>query len=251
MVDRRLAAMLVGLLASCGSSSATSPEPAMSDPAPDLVASPTDASPPPPLARATLAATRGETLLLADDGQLTVESITVESIAPDPGGASGYPPGTGVTVAVTLDGTDGTMTLLSAGYASNPIAWFAHHRAELVRVDGDVAHLLVDRITDRALATASIELERGQTRRLHDRVDLEFVHHGHKSVRPGQESPLMVSVAYHAGGEPEQRTYNLYPPGDATWTWRDLRFTLGAYEYGRRMELVVDALALEPALAAE
>ncbi len=202
---------------------------------------------PPVAAPTTQAVAIGTPIVLPDGASLVVDDIVVEAIEPAPGDSGAYPAGSGATVAITLAGVKVTLTKLSAGYRGAPVAWVHDLKVELHDTDGKVAHLSVHRVSERVLATEQIRIRRGERVRLHDTLDFTFVSHSHKSVMPGQESPLMVNVDYH-DGHPYPRTHSLFPPREATWMWDDLRFTLGDYRYGDFMDLVVDRMALEPVL---
>lgn len=86
------------------------------------------------------------------------------------------------------------------------------------------------------MARQTFRIARGETVRVHGRVDFRFVRHGHKLALEGTESPLMVDVAYDG----VTATHHLYPPRDASWTWKDLKFTLLQYAYDDSMDLVVE-----------
>lgn len=225
-------ALLAFLLLSCGPTRFASPT---SKP----ITTPTSTTP----GRSPLTLARGASLALGDI-QLVLEEIVTETIEPAPDDTTAYPSGSGVTVTVTLGGQRGSMSLLSPGYTSNPIAWLAGYRIELVHADDRSAQLVFDRVTERAAATQTIQLRRGETARLHDRVRFEFRGHGHKMMDEGIESPLLVRVAFDG----RDHQYALHPPRETTFYWQDLLFTLGTYTYDERMELVVDRLALEPVL---
>jgi hypothetical protein len=243
-LDRRLA--LLAILAGCAPAPAVPPPPAMTDLAPPPAAAPSPAASP----RSPLAVALRAPIELEEGRWLEVEAIVGEDLAPAPGdGAAAYPAGSGVTVTVAVAGQQATLSLLSAGYSSAPVAWLDDLRIELAGVAGEVAHLRLDRRTDRVLASQAVRIRQGETIRLHDEVDFQFVSHGHKAVTAEMISPLMVNVDYHDGA-PYGWTHSLFPPDDATWLWRDLRFTLGAYHYGDFMELVVDRLALAPVVPA-
>lgn len=123
--------------------------------------------------------------------------------------------------------------------------WLRALRVELVGIEGDTAMVHLDRVTDRVIATETISISKGMRFKIAERVDFEFVRHGHKRTYAGQESPLMVEVDYHQGREP-RRTYSLYPPEENDWQWEALRFVLLDWDYDSSMELRVEQLEMEP-----
>lgn len=191
----------------------------------------------------------GASVTLPDGVRLAVESIVVDGIAPPPDARRADPAGSAVTVTMTLAGKHVTLSRLAAGHHEPPVAWIDELRVALVRADATVAHLAVHRVTDRVVATKQLRVAAGERIRLHDVLDFELVGHSHKRVTPEMESPLMVDVDYH-DGRPHGRTHSLFPPREVTWRWHEVRFTLGAYEYDRWMDLVVERLALEQVLPA-
>ena len=241
---RGLSIAIAAVLAGCSSSAPGDRASQVMTNDPKLPSSPT--SPPDP-APATRAAAIGTPVALLDGRSLVVDDIVVETLEPAPGDRATYPAGSGATVTITLAGAKVTLTKLSAGYSGSPVAWVRDLRIELHDTDGKVAQLSVDRVSDRVLASERIRIRRGERVRLHDTLDFTFVGHSHKSVMAGQESPLMVNVDYHDGHR-YPRTHSLFPPREVTWTWHDVRFTLGDYRYDEVMDLVVDRLALEPVM---
>jgi len=197
-------------------------------------------SPVPAATRTPRAIALGTTVELGPE-RLELVDIVSEEIAEAPDARDAYPAGSGVTVTVVIGGERSAMTLLSKGYTSTPVTWVQKYRLELVRVDGQVAHLHVDRVTDHVVGTQAVRIRRGETVRVHERVDFAFREHGHKRVEPGIESPLLVRVAYDGA----EQSYALFPPNRSSFMWRDLQFTLGAYEYNEYMDLSVDRLELE------
>lgn len=241
---RGLSIAITTVVAACSSPAPTNPtSPAMTnDPKPSL----SPAAPPDP-APTTRAVAIGTPIELTDGTSLAVTDIVVETIAPAPDDPAAYPAGSGARVLITVGGDKVALTKLSAGYDASPVAWVRDLKIELHDTDGKVAQLSVHRVSDRVLASESIRIRRGERVRLHDTLDFTFVGHSHKSVMAGMESPLMVNVDYHDGHR-YPRTHSLFPPREATWTWQDVRFTLGDYRYGDFMDLVVDRMALDPVM---
>ncbi len=236
----RRAALAGALMVSCGGALVSQTNQATHD-APPSSSTPTRAA---ETAVATHPVALGAAIELPDGTSLVVEDIMIEHIEPAPDDLAAYPGGSGATVRITVRGEVVTLTKLPAGYDGSPVAWLDDLKIELHDTDGKVAQLSVHRITSRALATERVRVQRGERVRLHDMVDFTFVSHSHKSVGPGQESPLMVNVDYH-DGHPYPRTHSLFLPGEASWAWQDLRFTLAEHQYDEFMVLTVDRLALE------
>lgn len=71
--------------------------------------------------------------------------------------------------------------------------------------------------------------------------------HGHEHTRPGQRSPLMVTVDWLVSGHADERqNLSLGPDDDdMIWTWHDLRVTVDAHDYDDWMQLTVHRLELD------
>jgi hypothetical protein len=193
---------------------------------PAIVFAPSEAlvAPNPPKGT-TFVLNEGTTLKLDDTAELKLEKV-------------------GTTVTLAVGASRATLGLCHEG-KGDCVAWLSAFRCELADIRGQAAYLQLDRITNQVAATEKLQIRRGETVRLHKRVDFEFVGHSHKKTFPGQDSPLLVHVDYHRGPG-SQATYHLYPPQQNTWSWQDLRFLLDNYDYNDSIDIVVHRMLLSP-----
>tara|TARA_R110002073_G_scaffold140253_13_gene291002 strand:+ start:8582 stop:9391 length:810 start_codon:yes stop_codon:yes gene_type:complete len=205
---------------------------------------------PPPTPTVTL--TLNTPIRLSGESGIQAELIayTIEEIAEAPMFEEAYPAGSGVVVTVKVSGYQVDLSELSEGYDGVSVAWTRDHRITLIAHDPSLLSvtLQIEKITDRIESALykGERIERGKSLALGDSLEAVFSGHSHKRTHVGQESPLIVNMAYHQGGnEIDTGSRNLYPPADASWRWRNYRFSITKYEYGAFMDLDVDRLSLE------
>lgn len=199
--------------------------------------------------------TRDRPLALRSGVTLRHEDIVIEEIAAGPSPA--YPAGSGVTLTLVVDGLGGApirrpISLLSAGYTSQNVAWFGPYRVTVVDIEAPhrrdaIIKLAVEEVTDVAAPGPPLvaTVARGGSLDLGD-ATMTFVAHGHKRTGPGEASPLLLTARYSVpGAEPEEHHGEVdgTPPA---WTWRDRRFTIRNYQYDVSMDLEVVRLQLAP-----
>lgn len=256
-VGMRIAATCLGLLVGVAACS-SKPQPPGPEPTPRATPTPTPTpSPDPEPVNAPLEPThilRPDVPLTLDDGTtLMVEMVVAEQIEASPEGD--YPAGSAISVPLVLRRGSyeerASLLDITEGYDAQMVAWLAEYRVELVEVrefhrDPQV-HLVIETVADTRTdaAPTRIRIERGQTVQLGETEALEFTGHGHKRTFEGQDSPLIISMRWHASGaEPVDHSVNLETSrGDRSWRFRDHEVTLREWEYDAWMELEVHALA--------
>lgn len=117
---------------------------------------------------------------------------------------------------------------------------------ELPRLVFHAERVLSDEV--RAELVTTQRVARGGKISLAKDLEMVFRGHGHKTVMPGDSSPLMVTVAFLGPGLPAEDTY--YNAGGESsappqFSWRDYRFTVTKYAYDEFMELRIERLAFE------
>lgn len=191
---------------------------------------------------------------LDQDNELRVQSVVIESIEPSPDGA--YPAGSGIDVEVVMQRGQyevrGTMTSLSEGYTSRPIAWLEQYRVTLVDVadphNAPKVSLLVERLSD---GDATGEPHRGRLSKdtpitLSDGTELRFLGHSHKSVSAGMTSPLMISVAWAVPGyEAVDQHTSIETDGERTFEWHDHVVKVVEWQYDDWMDVEIRGRKLE------
>lgn len=194
-----------------------------------------------------------ESRILSDDEGRAAEltSYIVETIEANPDDPESYPAGSGVTMTVKVGAYEVHLSELSRGYEGTPVAWTPEHRVTLHGHSSRTpsVEVQIERISttlDRVVHDGE-RVERGKRLTLAPELEAEFVAHGHKRTYPGQQSPLIVSMRYLQNDQVlEDASYNLFPPDDRSWTWRNYSFTLESHGYDEFMVLSVGALALVP-----
>jgi len=231
-------------------------QPASSDPNEPSAGAPApadSAAEPPPRAplrlepKTALTTTAGLDIALVD---LVVESIEPDPDNPDEAGGDG--------VIATLQVGDERVTLseLPKGYSSQRDVWTRGAHVWLAEMGGPPSPFVAfhaDRITGRVAAGSEREVvvKKKESVEIGPDAHLVFLGHGHKTVSAGQRSPLIVAVAFVAGqNPPEEESYNLDPPDDARFKWRDYVFDLTAHDYDQSMTLELHRLETEPLRAA-
>lgn len=191
---------------------------------------------------------------LDQDNELRVESVVIESIEPSPDGA--YPAGSGIDVEVVMQRGQyevrGTMTSLSEGYTSRPIAWLEQYRVTLVDVDdprkAPEVSLVVERVAEGEATGEPSEgrLSAATPMTLPDGTELRFLGHSHKSVSAGMTSPLMISVQWAVPDyEAVDQHTSIETDGDRAFEWRDLVVKVVDWQYDDWMDLEVRRRKLE------
>lgn len=194
-------------------------------------------SPPPP--HPVVRVEKGTPLAVADT-TFELRSYTIE-FADD---------GDGVVIEMTIAGEGVSFFDPPPDVEPKLVAWAGELRVQVVDHGRDFVSLQVDRVTDEVVpdSETTVRVARKQTVDIGGGVSLRFNGHGHKMMASGgPKSPLMVAVAYQRGDvRIEEGHYNIYPPEDADWTWRDYAFHLDEYEYGSFMVLSVSQRVLAP-----
>lgn len=191
---------------------------------------------------------------LDQDNELRVESVVIESIEPSPDGA--YPAGSGIDVEVVMQRGQyevrGTMTSLSEGYTSRPIAWLEQYRVTLVDVDephnAPKVSLVVERVseTEATGEPSKGRLSKATPMTLPDGTELRFVGHSHKSVSAGMTSPLMISVQWAVPDyEAVDQHTSIETDGERTFDWRDLVVKVVEWQYDDWMDVEIRRRTLE------
>lgn len=191
---------------------------------------------------------------LDSQNDLRVESVVIESIEPSPDGV--YPAGSGIDVEVVMQRGQyevrGTMTSLSEGYTSRPIAWLEHYRVTLVDVadphNAPKVSLVIERVAD---GEATGEPSKGRLSKdapitLVDGTELRFLGHSHKSVSAGMSSPLMIAVQWAVPGyESVDQHTSIETDGERTFEWRDLVVKVVEWQYDQWMDVEIRRRKLE------
>jgi len=240
------------VLAACASQPPAPPAPASGPP-------PTAPGPAPPPTGATmplLQLTQDRPITLRSGVTLRHEGLVIEEIAAGPSPA--YPGGSGVTMTLVVDGIGGgvavrrPISLLSPGYTSQNVAWFGPYRVTVVDVKDPhrrdaVVELTVEETTDEVVPGAPIvaTITRGGSLELGD-ATMIFVAHGHKRTRPGETSPLLLTVQYRVPGSETEEQHGELTGDPPRWTWRDRRFLVRDHAYNASMQLEVVRLRLAP-----
>lgn len=188
---------------------------------------------------------------------LRYEGLVVESIAAGPSAA--YPAGSGLSLTLVLEGgaraERQTVSLLSEGYTSRPVAWFGSHRVTLLDVKDPEreakVELVVERVSDRARPGAPVvaRVEVGQSITLDDGVRVEFLGNSTKEIGEGEAAPLLVALRYLVPGEEPRASESSVGSdgGPLGWTWRDYRFVIVEHAYAAWMKLSIERLVLDRA----
>jgi|GEM_PF-1969513 len=185
---------------------------------------------------------------------LRVESVVIESIEPSPDGE--YPAGAGIDVGVVMQRgkyeVRASMTELSEGYASQPVAWLENYRVTLLAVDdphnAPKVSVTVERVSEDSPPGAPTigRLSEATPISLDDETVLRFLGHSHKRTYPGQTSPLMIAVRWETpGAEPEDQHTSIMPDGPREFFWRDRVVKVVEWQYGDWMDLEIRQRALE------
>lgn len=187
-------------------------------------------------------------------GAIELISYVIEQIEASPDNPESYPAGSGVVMALMLEGSTLELSDLSEGYESESIGWTNSYKVTLLSHDSKAStvDLQVQRIGDADATPAgpSTRIERGASLAFGEGWAMIFQGHGHKRVYEGQTSPLMVGLEFQkAGQEVLQVTHHVYPPDATTWRFRDFEFDMRNHEYDRFMELQVRRLVLHPVTA--
>ena len=219
---------------------------------------PTDAAgtakptPSPGPARSAIRIDPGGKISITPWKEISWVSVEFESIEPDPDEPDDHG-GDGATLRLRVDGLELTLTDLPEGYGSQRVSWQDDVRIELVEVGGPpsaFAKLYVDQVGKRVVdgSEREVRVERKGKVEIGPQTELRFTSHGHKRTYPGQQSPLIVRVEYLVAGKlvDDETQYNLYPPKEPDWRWREYRFELLEWEYGDWMRLRIHRYHLEP-----
>jgi hypothetical protein len=253
MYDRVFAVAVCSMLAaSCGSSTAgdakpTPPvEPTTTTEESPVTSEPADNAP----KRVALSVEEG-TPVEIDGSTLSVKSVIFEELeeAPDE-------PGSGGSVVIVNLELDGEQFTVSDGPDGKKDGWVDSFRVRLH--EGHMgapakAELYIDKLAEQA--SAAIYKQATVLRRKHIELDdgmiWRFLGHGHKSVSPGQSSPLMISWDVLRGDhEIDEGQLSILPPEEKTWRWRDYHFELVEHDYDKSMTLAIRRVALVPVAAA-
>jgi hypothetical protein len=209
------------------------------------------AKPEPP--REVIRLVQGEPKTLSGGDTLLLTRFVVEEIA----GKGGQSAGEAVVTTVRFEGEEAMLSEAPPGYPSHEEAWIKNLRLRLVDAAtlGEIG-VYVDRRTERILpgSKRAARVERDKSVALADGLFMRFDGHGHKMVRAGQKSPLMVRAEYHRaakedliGGELlEAQTHMLDPDEERVWRWRDFELELKDHKYDEFMALEIRRLAMEP-----
>lgn len=240
--------LVVTLLGACAH-----PTPATTPMTPTTPPPPAPTSPAP--AAASVPLVKDQRLALGGGVTVHFTDVVVEAIEASPDGA--YPGGSGITLALIFEGMGAPerreISLLSAGYASVPAAWFDRYRVTVTAVEDPLRaprlRVVAERVGERVRpgAPRSVRVERGGEVALED-ATMVFLGHSSKHSDGREPSPLMVAVEYRAPGGPPDRSERNVGADDRPqrWSWRDYRFTIAAHAYDAWMQLSIERLELEP-----